>query len=144
MAEDHKTKTPVSVKTRYSDAELDEFKAIIEEKLAQAKSEYNTLREVILHNGTNDIEDTSPYSRQWRMMAPTNFPRKRRARWLSDSISLSRTSRLHLQELRTRPMVCAVRQVSLFLRSVCALFRTLPLLWKPKRNLPERERISII
>lgn len=60
MAEDHKTKAPVSVKTRYSDAELAEFKAIIEEKLAQAKSEYNTLREVILHNGTNDIEDTSP------------------------------------------------------------------------------------
>lgn len=60
MAEDHKTKIPVSVKTRYSDAELAEFKAIIEEKLAQAKSEYNTLREVILHNGTNDIEDTSP------------------------------------------------------------------------------------
>ena len=60
MAKDHKTKTPVSVKTRYSDAELAEFKAIIEEKLAQAKSEYNTLREVILHNGTNDIEDTSP------------------------------------------------------------------------------------
>ena len=48
------------MKTRYSDAELDEFKAIIEEKLAQAKSEYNTLREVILHNGTTDIEDTSP------------------------------------------------------------------------------------
>ena len=47
-------------KTRYSDAELAEFKAIIEEKLAQAKAEYNTLREVILHNGTNDIEDTSP------------------------------------------------------------------------------------
>lgn len=60
MAEDHKTKTPVSVKTRYSDEELAEFKAIIEDKLAQAKSEYNTLREVILHNGTNDIEDTSP------------------------------------------------------------------------------------
>lgn len=60
MAEDYKTKTPVSVKTRYSDAELAEFKAIIEDKLAQAKSEYNTLRDVILHNGTNDIEDTSP------------------------------------------------------------------------------------
>lgn len=60
MAEDYKTKTPVSVKTRYSDEELAEFKAIIEDKLAQAKSEYNTLREVILHNGTNDIEDTSP------------------------------------------------------------------------------------
>ena len=47
-------------KTRYSDAELAEFKAIIEEKLAKAKSEYNTLRHIVMHNGTNDIEDTTP------------------------------------------------------------------------------------
>ena len=60
MAEQTSKVTPVTEKTRYSDAELAEFKAIIEEKLAQAKAEYNTLREVILHNGTNDIEDTSP------------------------------------------------------------------------------------
>ena len=49
-----------SAKTRYSDAELAEFKAIIEEKLAKAKAEYNTLRQVVMHNGTNDIEDTTP------------------------------------------------------------------------------------
>ena len=60
MAEQTSKGTPVTEKTRYSDAELAEFKAIIEEKLAQAQAEYNTLREVILHNGTNDIEDTSP------------------------------------------------------------------------------------
>ena len=60
MAEQTSKGTPVTEKTRYSDAELAELKAIIEEKLAQAKAEYNTLREVILHNGTNDIEDTSP------------------------------------------------------------------------------------
>ncbi len=54
------TKAPITEKNRYSDAELAEFKAIIEEKLAHARSEYETLREVILHNGTNDIEDTSP------------------------------------------------------------------------------------
>ena len=47
-------------KIRYSDAELAEFKAIIEEKLAKAKAEYNTLRQVVMHNGTNDIEDTTP------------------------------------------------------------------------------------
>ena len=47
-------------KTRYSDAEIAEFKAIIEEKLAKAKSEYNTLRHIVMHNGTNDIEDTTP------------------------------------------------------------------------------------
>ena len=47
-------------RTRYSDAELAEFKVIIEDMLAKAKAEYNTLREVVMHNGTNDIEDTSP------------------------------------------------------------------------------------
>ncbi len=51
---------PQVAKTRYSDAELAEFKAIIEEKLAKAKAEYNTLRQVVMHNGTNDIEDTTP------------------------------------------------------------------------------------
>lgn len=47
-------------KTRYSDAELEEFRLIIKEKLDQAKKEYDTLRKVIMHNGTNDIEDTTP------------------------------------------------------------------------------------
>ena len=51
---------PQVAKTRYSDAELAEFKAIIEEKLAKAKAEYNTLRQVVMHNGTNDIEDPTP------------------------------------------------------------------------------------
>ena len=48
------------IKTRYSDEELEEFKAIILDMLEKAKAEYNSLREVVMHNGTNDIEDTSP------------------------------------------------------------------------------------
>ena len=48
------------IKTRYSDEELAEFKAIIEEMLAKARAEYDTLRQVVMHNGSNDIEDTSP------------------------------------------------------------------------------------
>lgn len=61
MAEEiKKNEAQVTEKNRYSDAELAEFKVIIEEKLAKAKAEYNTLRDVVLHNGTNDIEDTSP------------------------------------------------------------------------------------
>ena len=48
------------VKTRYSDEELAEFKAIIDDMLAKARAEYDTLRHVIMHNGSNDIEDTSP------------------------------------------------------------------------------------
>ena len=48
------------IKTRYSDEELAEFREIIENMLAKAKAEYDTLRNVVMHNGTNDIEDTSP------------------------------------------------------------------------------------
>lgn len=48
------------VRTRYSDEELEEFKQIILEKLELARKEYNTLRRVVMHNGTNDIEDTTP------------------------------------------------------------------------------------
>lgn len=48
------------IKNRYSDEELAEFRAIIEEKLAAARAEYKTYREVVMNNGTNDTEDTSP------------------------------------------------------------------------------------
>ena len=47
-------------KVRYSDEELEEFRVIINEMLAKAKSEYGTLRQWAMHNGSNDIEDTSP------------------------------------------------------------------------------------
>ena len=47
-------------KTRYSDEELEEFKVIINDMLAKARLEYNTLRQVVMHNGSNDTEDTSP------------------------------------------------------------------------------------
>ena len=46
------------IKTRYSDEELAEFKTIIVGMLEQAKAEYNTLRQVVMHGGNNDIEDT--------------------------------------------------------------------------------------
>ena len=48
------------LKVRYSDEELQEFKAIIIEMLEKAKKEYKTLRDVITHDSSNDIEDTSP------------------------------------------------------------------------------------
>lgn len=60
MADEIKQTEENAGKTRYSDAELAEFKVIIEDMLAKAKKEYDTLREVVMHNGTNDIEDTSP------------------------------------------------------------------------------------
>ena len=48
------------LKVRYSDEELQEFKAIILEMLEKAKKEYKTLRDFVTHDSSNDIEDTSP------------------------------------------------------------------------------------
>lgn len=47
-------------KVRYSDEELAEFRAIIEQMLDKARSEYNKLRRIVMQNDSNDILDTSP------------------------------------------------------------------------------------
>ena len=45
---------------RYSDEELQEFKAIILEKLEQARAEYTSLRDIVSKASSNDIDDTAP------------------------------------------------------------------------------------
>ena len=47
-------------KTKYSDAELQEFKEIINQKLDKARKDYELLKDVITHGESNDTEDTSP------------------------------------------------------------------------------------
>jgi DnaK suppressor protein len=47
-------------KTRYSDAELEEFRAIINEKLEKAKTDYDLLKATIMNADGNDVTDTSP------------------------------------------------------------------------------------
>ncbi len=47
-------------KNRYSDEELQEFKELIEEKLERAKKDYQLLSSTLSHEGSNDIQDTSP------------------------------------------------------------------------------------
>jgi RNA polymerase-binding transcription factor DksA len=47
-------------KTRYSDAELAEFKDIILKKLEKAQKDYELLKAAITHSESNDTEDTSP------------------------------------------------------------------------------------
>ena len=49
-----------TLKTRYSDAELAEFRTVILDKLEKAKADYNLLRSTITHSASNDTEDTSP------------------------------------------------------------------------------------
>ena len=46
--------------TRYSDADLKEFKQIIEDKIARAKEDLAMLRSSYMNNGNNGTDDTSP------------------------------------------------------------------------------------
>jgi len=47
-------------KTKFSDEELAEFKAIILEKLEKARKDYELLKSTITQGDSNDIQDTSP------------------------------------------------------------------------------------
>lgn len=50
----------MSEKTRYTDAELEEFRQIILEKLDAARKEYELWKAVIMNSDGNDVTDTSP------------------------------------------------------------------------------------
>ena len=47
-------------KTRYNEEELEEFKEIILNKLAKAKTDFDILRQSIDNSSGNDTQDTSP------------------------------------------------------------------------------------
>ena len=47
-------------KTRYSDEELEEFRQIINEKMALAKRDYDQMMRVLMNEDSNDVDDTSP------------------------------------------------------------------------------------
>ncbi|WP_282629252.1 TraR/DksA family transcriptional regulator [Empedobacter sedimenti] len=47
-------------KVRYSDAELEEFRTIIQEKLDQAIKDYELLKEAYTNDSNNGTDDTSP------------------------------------------------------------------------------------
>lgn len=50
----------MSEKTRYSEAELEEFKVLINEKLEAARREFENLRAAVTNADGNDTGDTSP------------------------------------------------------------------------------------
>lgn len=47
-------------KTRYTDEELEEFRTIINEKLALAKRDYDQMMRSLMNQDGNDVDDTSP------------------------------------------------------------------------------------
>ncbi|MDO4932670.1 MAG: TraR/DksA family transcriptional regulator [Prevotellaceae bacterium] len=48
------------IKKRYSDEDLAEFQAIIEEKLARSRRDYNDMMRALRNDEGNDVADTSP------------------------------------------------------------------------------------
>lgn len=50
----------MSEKTRYSDAELEEFKALIMDKLEVARRDYSTMMASLMNVDNNGVDDTSP------------------------------------------------------------------------------------
>ena len=48
------------VKVRYSDKELEEFRALIEEKIEKANSHLELLRSSYMNDGNNGTDDTAP------------------------------------------------------------------------------------
>ena len=47
-------------KTRYSDEELEEFRGILNDKLALARRDYNQMMRTLMNADGNDVDDTSP------------------------------------------------------------------------------------
>ena len=45
---------------RYSDAELEDFRVIIQEKIDKAQRDLDLIKSAYLNNGTNGTDDTSP------------------------------------------------------------------------------------
>ena len=50
----------MTVKTQYSDEELEEFRAIINEKIAIARQSYDEMIRQLMNADSNDVDDTSP------------------------------------------------------------------------------------
>ncbi len=48
------------VKVRYSDSDLGEFRELIEDKIAKAKSHLELLKSSYMNDGNNGTDDTSP------------------------------------------------------------------------------------
>lgn len=67
-------------KTRYSDAELEEFKQAHSQKLETARADYELLRATITHTASNDTEDTSPTFKVLEE-EPLRSPKRRAAAW---------------------------------------------------------------
>ena len=50
----------MATKARYTDEELEEFRAIINEKLRLTRADYQATMRILTNQDSNDVDDTSP------------------------------------------------------------------------------------
>ena len=102
-------------KTRYTDEELEEFREIINEKLALAKRDYDQMMRALTNQDSNDVDDTSPTYKALEEGSVTQSK--------EEIISLAARQQKFIQGLkRTRLTASTALQASSFLRSVCVLY----------------------
>ncbi len=63
----------MEVKVRYSDEELEEFRQLIQEKLAVARKDYETLMDQLTNRKGNGVDDTTPTFHALEEGAATQF-----------------------------------------------------------------------
>ena len=75
-----------TIKRRYSDAELEEFRAIILGRLETAKADYAETMKVLTNQDTNDVDDTSPTYKALEVELTDDLRREGMARELINRI----------------------------------------------------------
>jgi hypothetical protein len=107
-------------KTRYSDAELDEFRAIINEKLEKAQKDYDQLKLSIMNQDGNDIIDTSPTYKVLEEGANT-LSKEEVGRLALRQQKFIQSLQAALIRIENKHMEYVVKQGNLFLQNDCEL-----------------------
>ena len=69
-------------RTRYSDVDLQEFKAIIQQKIEKAEKDLVLLRESFINDQNNGTDDTSPTFKAFEEGAETlTYPYRKQNLW---------------------------------------------------------------
>ena len=107
-------------KTRYSDEELEEFRAIINDKLALARRDYEQMMSVLMNQDGNDVDDTSP---TYKILEEGSAPQTKEEliQLPAGSRSSYRAWRQRLYVLKTRLTVSTGLQASSSPRNACVL-----------------------
>lgn len=121
-------------KTRYSDEELEEFRAIINEKLRLARRDFNSMMDQLRNTDGNGIEDTSPTYKALEEGSASQS-KEEIAQMANRSRSSSKDLRLLWCVWRTRLMASTALLANSFRRNVFASYLMLHLVSNLKMHV---------